>query len=61
MLEKEQYILLIIQKKKKETVIIIELKWNGLAKTAIKHIHDKKYYDNLNEGYKGNILLIGIG
>ncbi|KAG4083361.1 hypothetical protein H8356DRAFT_1437027 [Neocallimastix lanati (nom. inval.)] len=42
-------------------IIIIELKVNSTAKEAIKHIHQKKYYNGLKEkGYYGNILLIGI-
>ncbi|ORX65568.1 hypothetical protein BCR32DRAFT_286471 [Anaeromyces robustus] len=48
-------------KKKSQTVIIIELKVDGSAKKALKQIHRKKYYHDLkNDGYKGNILLLGI-
>ncbi|ORX50426.1 hypothetical protein BCR32DRAFT_288156 [Anaeromyces robustus] len=48
-------------KDKNEAVIIIELKVNGSAKKALKQIHLKEYYHDLkNDGYKGNILLLGI-
>jgi len=39
--------------------IVIELKWNKSADTAIKQIKNKKYPEVLRD-YKGNILLIGI-
>ncbi|ORX64854.1 hypothetical protein BCR32DRAFT_272944 [Anaeromyces robustus] len=48
-------------KDKNKAVIIIELKVNGSAKKALKQIHLKEYYHDLkNDGYKGNILLLGI-
>ncbi|ORX44295.1 hypothetical protein BCR32DRAFT_331011 [Anaeromyces robustus] len=48
-------------KDKRKAVIIIELKMNGSAKKALKQIHRKKYYHGLNnDGYEGNILLLGI-
>jgi len=39
--------------------LVVELKWNQLAKGAIAQIKDKQYTDWL-EGYTGNILLVGI-
>lgn len=39
--------------------MIVELKWDMGADTAIKQIHEKKYPKGLSE-YKGNILLVGI-
>jgi len=46
---------------KNETAIIVELKIDGSAKAAIKQIHKKKYYHHFKKnGYKGNILLVGI-
>ena len=39
--------------------IVLELKWNKSANTAIKQIHKRKYVHAL-EGYVGEILLIGV-
>lgn len=39
--------------------MVVELKWDKSAETAIKQIKDKKYTSGL-EDYKGNILLVGI-
>lgn len=39
--------------------IIIELKWNKDAETAIAQIRKKQYVKSLSD-YKGNILLVGI-
>lgn len=39
--------------------LLVELKWNRPAQTAISQIKDKKYYDSLSE-YMDNLLLIGI-
>ena len=39
--------------------MIVELKWNKSAYTAIQQIKDKKYSNALKD-YKGNILLVGI-
>lgn len=39
--------------------MIVELKWDKSADTAINQIHEKKYAGALYE-YKGNILLVGI-
>lgn len=39
--------------------IVIELKYNKSADTAIQQIKDKKYMQDL-EGYTGEILLVGI-
>ena len=38
--------------------MIIELKWNKSADTAINQIEEKKYFDNLNDCKK--VLLVGI-
>lgn len=39
--------------------LIVELKWNKSAKTALQQIKDKKYPDSI-ESYTGDILLVGI-
>lgn len=39
--------------------LLIELKWNKSAESAMKQIRDKKYTEALAE-YKGNLLLVGI-
>ena len=39
--------------------MIVELKWNRLAETAIDQIKDRKYAQAL-EHYEGEILLVGI-
>lgn len=39
--------------------LVIELKWNQSANTAISQIKNKQYCDSLTE-YTGNILLVGI-
>ena len=39
--------------------ILIELKWDAEADTAIRQIHEKRYEGAL-QGYEGNILLAGI-
>lgn len=39
--------------------LVIELKWNKSAESAIDQIHQKKYCKSLKE-YEGNILLVGI-
>ena len=39
--------------------LVVELKWNKSAKTALQQIKDKKYADSV-ENYTGNILLVGI-
>ncbi len=39
--------------------LLIELKWNQDAQTAIQQIKEKKYPEALLE-YRGNILLVGI-
>lgn len=40
-------------------VLVVELKYNGSAETAIQQIKDRKYPQAL-EGYTGEILLVGI-
>lgn len=40
-------------------VLVIELKWNNNADTAIAQIKEKKYPDCLS-GYRGSVLLVGI-
>lgn len=39
--------------------MVIELKWNKDAKTAISQIKDNHYCDSLRD-YKGKLLLVGI-
>ena len=39
--------------------LIVELKWNQSAKTAIQQIKEKKYQTSI-EQYTGEILLVGI-
>lgn len=39
--------------------LVIELKWNKSAQTAIDQIKEKHYCDSIKE-YTGNILLVGI-
>lgn len=39
--------------------MVVELKWNQNAQTALKQIKEKKYTDSLLQ-YTGNILLVGI-
>ena len=39
--------------------MIVELKWNKKCETALDQIKDKKYAEAL-EGYKGEVLLVGI-
>lgn len=39
--------------------LIVELKWNKSAKTALQQIKDKKYADSV-VNYTGDILLVGI-
>ena len=39
--------------------MVVELKWNYSAKTAIKQIREKNYPEVLKD-YGGNILLVGI-
>ena len=39
--------------------LVVELKWDKSAESAIKQIKDKKYFESLEE-YQDNLLLIGI-
>lgn len=39
--------------------LVVELKWNKNAKTAMQQIKDKKYTESLSD-YIGNILMVGI-
>ena len=39
--------------------IVVELKWNQSAETAIKQIHEKKYPESL-KNWSGEILLCGV-
>lgn len=39
--------------------LLIELKWNQSAKTAIQQIKDKRYPESI-EQYTGKVLLVGI-
>lgn len=40
-------------------VMVIELKWNKSAESAIKQIKERKY-SQVFEGYGSDILLVGI-
>ena len=39
--------------------IVVELKYNKAAQTAIQQIRDKNYVDALKD-YKGDVILVGI-
>lgn len=39
--------------------LVIELKWNKTAKSAIEQIKEKQYFKTV-ENYTGDILLVGI-
>ena len=39
--------------------ILIELKWDQDADTALKQIHERRYAGAL-KGYEGNTILVGI-
>lgn len=39
--------------------LVVELKWNKNAKTALQRIYEKKYPESIAE-YTGEILLVGI-
>ena len=47
------------RKNRNVPALVIELKWNQTADTAIQQIKQKQYTDSLAE-YSGNILLVGI-
>ena len=40
-------------------VLVVELKWNKAAKTALQQIKEKHYVESL-KNYAGEILLVGI-
>ncbi len=40
-------------------MILVELKWNKSAQTAIQQIKEKKYPESLRD-FSGEILLVGI-
>lgn len=44
---------------KSKPAMIVELKRNGSAETAINQIKEKRYFDSL-ENWKGNILFVGV-
>ena len=39
--------------------LVVELKWDKSAESAIKQMKEKKYFENLEE-YQNNMLLVGI-
>ena len=45
--------------KEEMPILLVELKWNKKAETAIKQIKDKKYVQEISN-YSGDILLVGI-
>ena len=53
--------LLFIPKKEFPNVpaMILELKWNQSAETALRQIKEKKY-DSILDSYHGKVLLVGI-
>lgn len=52
-------LVLIPRKGVSSPAIVIELKYNKTAETAISQIKEKRYLDSLKD-YEGNILLVGI-
>ena len=53
--------LIFVPKREQSTVpaLLLELKWNQSAETALNQIKEKKYTEGL-QGYTGSILLVGI-
>lgn len=47
------------RKNSDKPAMIVELKWNHSAKSAIEQIKDRHYLQALEE-YRGNILLVGV-
>lgn len=47
------------RKNSEKPALIVELKWNKNAETALNQIRDKKYPEALDD-YHGNMLLVGI-
>lgn len=45
--------------KEKYPALVVELKWNKAAQTALQQIKDRKYPDSIAD-YTGNILMVGI-
>lgn len=45
--------------KKTYPALVVELKWNKTAQTALRQIKDRKYPDSI-VGYTGDILMVGI-
>lgn len=39
--------------------LVVELKWDKSAESAIKQMKEKKYFESLEE-YQNNMLLVGI-
>ena len=52
-------IVFIPKKKSDKPALVVELKYNKTAESAIKQIKDKRYTEKLKE-YEGNMLLVGI-
>ena len=52
-------IVFIPRKKVSKPAIIVELKWDKTAETAIQQIKERKYTDGLRN-YSGEVLLVGI-
>ncbi len=50
---------LLLRKHADKPALLIELKWNKTAKSAIDQIKNKKYVENLWD-YKDNLLLVGM-
>ena len=49
----------VLRSKVNKPVIVVELKWNKDADTAIEQIKEKQYVESLN-GYSGEVVLVGV-
>jgi len=52
-------IVVIPRKKVSKPAIIVELKWDRTAETAIQQIKSKKYIESLKD-YRGKVVIVGI-
>lgn len=59
--EKDLQIWSLFQKKQfaEKPALVVELKWDKSAESAIKQMKEKKYFESLEE-YQNNMLLVGI-
>ncbi len=49
----------VLRSKVNKPVIVVELKWNKDADTAIEQIKEKQYVESLN-GYSGEVVLVDV-